>query len=67
MNTLRRNLQKAGYSQEDGYFYQKDRELIEKLKRKGSHLTLIRGGGEASSSAKSEYSPPESSSFRKAA
>lgn len=45
MSAFRDLLKKAGYSLEDLWHYKKDRELIEKMKRK--NLRVIEGGKSA--------------------
>ena len=43
MNTLRRNISKAGYSQEELYFFEQSQKQIQELKERPK-LELIRGG-----------------------
>lgn len=61
MNTLRRNWNKAGYDQEEAFFFKKDRELIEQSKEKGKGLRLIQGG------APRQLLPPSPKAAKKAA
>jgi hypothetical protein len=47
MNMLKRARQQAGCDQEELWFYEKDRELIEKMKAGRPRLRLIEGGRNA--------------------
>ena len=43
MKNIKNGSSKAGYDQEEAYFYKRDQELIQEMKKK-SHLQLIQGG-----------------------
>ena len=45
MSVLKSARQKAGYDNEELWFHQRDRELIDKMKSK-PHLQLIKGGAD---------------------
>ena len=44
MTNLKKSLSQAGYNQEEAYFFQKERELIEKARAERPKLQLIQGG-----------------------
>lgn len=59
MNTLRKNLSKAGYDQVEAYFAQRDREMIAELRKK-TKLVLLQGGKSESQTSRSQIDPPSS-------
>lgn len=63
MGTLKNRWSGAGYDQEEAYFYQRDRELIEARKAK-LKLEVIQGGGGGKTEA---HHTPRSAAVKKAA
>lgn len=54
MKSLKSSAGSAGYDQEELYFFQKDQELIQGVRK--SHLRLIQGGKSENSDVKAEGS-----------
>ncbi|HVK61919.1 MAG TPA: hypothetical protein VM432_10230 [Bdellovibrionales bacterium] len=68
MKNFRDSLKSSGYDHQEAYFYQRDRELIEKLRAKNGRgrpkLLLLEGGNQSSAN---QQARPRNQSARKAA
>jgi len=64
---LKKRWSQAGYSQEEAYFFQKDRELIQKRKEKPKLLLISGKSGRSVDNRATDVSPPAAVSLKKAA
>lgn len=65
---LKKMWSQAGYNREEAYFFQKDRELIQKRKEKPKLLLIAGKSSESVDGRTTETSPPpEVASLKKAA